>query len=181
MFEKYRLSRRRLDRYDLEQSIKSAERDRRSSSCSSFKVFQVIDGRQIPDWKKFLGVGENKQALIRFLGESIVQHHDRPTVSMTHGEVIFLAGTSTDPISVTKICSEGVFRFDELFCTHEEADTRMILHAIHADKVFGVKGIKGRIIMKSPDTDVLIVCVHYFPSMQHTHELWFQTGTITCT
>jgi hypothetical protein len=42
----------------------------------------------------------------------------------------------------------------------------MILHAIHADKTFGESGIKGRIIVKSPDTDVLIICIHYFPSMQ---------------
>jgi uncharacterized membrane protein len=31
----------------------------------------------------------------------------------------------------------------------------MILHAIHADKTFGESGIKGRIIVKSPDTDFL--------------------------
>ena len=57
----------------------------------------------------------------------------------------------------------------------------MILQAIHVDKEFGVKGIKGRIIIKSQDTDVLILYVHYFPSMLHTHELYFQTDTITCT
>jgi hypothetical protein len=26
-------------------------------------IFQLIDGRPIPDWKKFLGVNANKQAL----------------------------------------------------------------------------------------------------------------------
>jgi hypothetical protein len=57
----------------------------------------------------------------------------------------------------------------------------MILHAIHADKMFGESGIKGWIIVKSPDTDVLILCIHYFPSMQHTQELWFPTGSITNT
>ena len=30
----------------------------------------------------------------------------------------------------------------------------MLLHAIHADKVFAEFGVKGRIIIKSPDTDV---------------------------
>jgi hypothetical protein len=54
-----------------------------------------------------------------------------------------------------------------------EADTRMILHAIHADKTFGESGIKGRIIVKSPDTDFLILCIHFFPSMQHTQEFSF--------
>jgi hypothetical protein len=36
-------------------------------------------------------------------------------------------------------------------------------------------------IVKSPDTDFLILCIHYFPSMQHTQELWFHTGSITNT
>jgi hypothetical protein len=52
----------------------------------------------------------------------------------------------------------------------------MLLHAIHADKVF-----VGRIIIKSPDTDVLVLCVHYFSKLQHTQELWFQTGTASST
>jgi hypothetical protein len=53
----------------------------------------------------------------------------------------------------------------------------MLLHAIHTDKAFAESGVKGRIIIKSPDTDVLILCVHYFSKLQHTQELWFQTGT----
>jgi hypothetical protein len=35
--------------------------------------FQVIEGRNISDWKKFLSVKENKQALINFLGDFIVK------------------------------------------------------------------------------------------------------------
>jgi hypothetical protein len=57
----------------------------------------------------------------------------------------------------------------------------MLLHAIHADKTFGERGIKDRIIAKSPDRDLLILCIDYFPSMQHTHKLWFHTGSITNT
>jgi hypothetical protein len=57
----------------------------------------------------------------------------------------------------------------------------MLLHAIHADKVFAEFGVKGRIIIKSPDTDVLVLCVHYFSKLQHTQELWFQTGTVSST
>jgi hypothetical protein len=57
----------------------------------------------------------------------------------------------------------------------------MLLHAMHADKEFGRKNTKGRIIVKSPDTDVFVLCVHFFPSMSNTKELWFQTGTITRT
>lgn len=39
----------------------------------------------------------------------------------------------------------------------------------------------GRIIIKSPDTDDLVLCVHYFSKLQHTQELWFQTGTFSST
>jgi hypothetical protein len=54
-------------------------------------------------------------------------------------------------IIVKKICRDEVSDCQELYCTHEEADTRMIVHAIHADKTFGESGIKGRIIVKSPE------------------------------
>jgi hypothetical protein len=37
-------------------------------------------------------------------------------------------------IIAKKICRDEVSDCQELYCTHEEADTRMILHAIHADK-----------------------------------------------
>jgi hypothetical protein len=35
--------------------------------------------------------------------------------------------------------------------------------------------------VKSPDMDVLVLLVHYFPKMKNTSELWFQTGLITST
>jgi hypothetical protein len=46
--------------YDVKISIKSAERERRTKVTAHTKVFQVIEGRNIPDWKKFLSVKENK-------------------------------------------------------------------------------------------------------------------------
>jgi hypothetical protein len=170
-----------FDIYDLELSIKSAERDRRSTSCLSRKVFQVIEGRPIPDWKKFLGVDTNKQDLLQFPGKSIVEHHDQSPRKMSAEDTLFLAGVCNDPITVKKICSEGVSDYPELCCTHEEADTRMLLQVIRADRMFGEKRTKGRIIVKSPDTDVLVLCVHYFPSLQYTDELWFQMGAISST
>jgi hypothetical protein len=56
------------DRYDVKKlgknSIKSAERERRTKVTAHTKVFQVIESRNIPHWKKFLSVKENNQALI---------------------------------------------------------------------------------------------------------------------
>jgi hypothetical protein len=37
----------------------------------------------------------------------------------------------------------------ELYCTHEEADTRMILHAIHAEKTFGPRMTSQEMIKDS--------------------------------
>jgi hypothetical protein len=170
-----------FDRYDLELSMKSAQRNRRSAPGLSRKVCQAIEGRPIPDWKKFLGVDTNKQALLQFLGKSIVEHHDQSPRKMSAEDTLFLAGVCNDPMTVKKICSEGVSDCPELFCTHEEADTRMLLYVIHTDRMFGEKRTKGRIIVKSPDTDVLVLCVHYIPSLQYTDELWFQTGAISST
>jgi hypothetical protein len=72
-------------------------------------------------------------------------------------------------VSVINIFSGGLSNSVVLFSTQEEAN------AIHADKVFAESGVKGRIIIKSPDTEVLVLYVHYFSKLQHTQELWFQT------
>jgi hypothetical protein len=59
-----------------------------------------------------------------------------------------------------------------------EADTRTILHALYSDKLYQENNVQGCIVVKSPDTDVLVLLVHYFPKMKNTSELWFQTGLI---
>ena len=40
-----------FDRYDTNNSIKSAERERRTETTASIKVYQIIERRSIPDWK----------------------------------------------------------------------------------------------------------------------------------
>ena len=57
----------------------------------------------------------------------------------------------------------------------------MILHALMADQVFESAQTAGHIIIQSPDTDVLVLTVHYFPKLKSTEELWIQTGVITST
>ena len=44
------------------------------------------------------------------------------------------------------------FRMQELECSHEEADMRMLLHAQHAAEA----GL-GAVIVRSPNTDVAII------------------------
>jgi hypothetical protein len=52
--------------------------------------------------------------------------------------------------------------------TQEDADTRIILHALYSDKLYQGNNVQGRIVVKSPDTDVLVLLLHYFPKMKNT-------------
>jgi hypothetical protein len=42
----------------------------------------------------------------------------------------------------------------------------MLLHAIHADTRFGDMNVKGRIIFKSSDTDILLLCTLTFEGVK---------------
>jgi hypothetical protein len=43
---------------------------------------------------------------------------------------------------------------NDLSSTQEEADTRIVLYALNADKLYRENKVKGPIVVKSPDTDV---------------------------
>ena len=52
---------------------------------------------------------------------------------------------------------------------HEEADTRLLLHAHHVSTNY------PQVIVQSPDTDVAVICVHKY-SVMSCQKLWFLTG-----
>ena len=76
--------------------IKSAERDKRSSSFGDHKVFQLIDGLPIPDWKKFLGVIANKPALLKFLGDFVIRSHSQSSIVTSSDDELYLVGLFSD-------------------------------------------------------------------------------------
>jgi hypothetical protein len=52
-----------------------------------------------------------------------------------------------------------------LAITQEEADTRIILHALYSDKLYQENNVQGRIVVKAPDTDVLVPeLINFFQS-----------------
>ena len=156
-----------FDRYDLKDSIKSAERERRSQAAGGHRIYHVNEGSSIPDWKQFLSINRNKQELISFLGEFISKFVNANN-PLPVGQTLYLAGTFRNPEVVKKIAGDQVTDFVDLFSIQEEADTIIILHALYADEQFGKSSVKGRIIIKCSDTDVLVLCVHYYPRMQNT-------------
>jgi hypothetical protein len=54
----------------------------------------------------------------------------------------------------------------------------MILQALHADKRLKELGKQGRIIIKTSDTDVIVLCIYFYKQMTNTSELWVQMGNV---
>ncbi|KAH1168808.1 hypothetical protein KIL84_013398 [Mauremys mutica] len=59
--------------------------------------------------------------------------------------------------------------------------TRLLLNAVCANTAFGSLGVKGTVVIRSPDTDILVLAVQYFPKMEHIGNMGVETGTITNT
>jgi hypothetical protein len=150
-------------------SIKNAERARRAEQGVQ-KVQILRKDQKVPkQWKKYMSCGENKESLMKFLCQHWCTYKSHQlnglsTMYVTSNENSFV------------ICP-GLSENDEVHCNevgelksnHEEADTRLLLHANHAARVY------HRVIIKSPDTDVFVLCV----TMQGTigKELFVLNGT----
>ena len=102
-------------------------------------------------------------------------------LSLEDDWTLIIAGGLSDPTKAICLRPQGISDMHQLCSNHKEADTRMILHAVMADQVFESAQTAGRIIIRSPDTDVLVLTFHYFSKLKNTEELWIQTGVITST
>ena len=103
-------------------------------------------------FKKFLAVEKNKEALLEFIFTYLIPMENLNeilqgiTLFITHGKhcLKFFA------ISPHEIDVEEVH---ELYCDHEEADIRLLLHAYQASSTH------DSVVIKSLDTDVLILMI----------------------
>ena len=64
--------------------------------------------------------------------------------------------------------SRSTTDLSQLKATHEEADTRMVLHAVHSQH--------NTVVVSSKDTDVLVLLLSHFQHI-HCEHLWMLTGT----
>ena len=153
-----------MDRYPAV-SIKNAERLHRAAS-GTYTVSILGDQQKVPkQWKKFLSVGSNTEWLVEFL----VQHWRNVPCSALQSTQLF----ATNKEKCYHYYSNGdrvnVEEVPELECDHEEADTRMFVHAQHAAASLDV------VVIKSPDTDVFIIALACQANIPAT--LIFDTGT----
>ena len=108
------------------------------------------------NWQSFLRDASNKTELFHFLAEKMCEAETTSTVIVTKGE---------DVISNTRESLDAVSP-----CSHEEADSRIFVHA----RDVTTDGSKS-IIIKANDTDVLVIAISVLPSLQ---ELGLEKMTI---
>ena len=112
------------------------------------------------NWNEFLRVDANKKELFSFLAKQI------STAGFGQGKQVIT--TKEEQV----LCSP--LRLDTSIltpCNHEEADTRMLVHAADASKA-GYKNI----IIRTVDTDVVIISIAMTQNL-HINELWIAFGT----
>ena len=127
------------------------KRDRHTDGNAG-PLFVIARTQKVPNYRKFLQNKSNKAALADFLSKYILTHGPRV---LEEDQSITLAGGFKNSESVKVVQSTGFSDCPELFSTQEEADTRMILHAVHLAKNY------SRVIIRCDDTDVLILLLFY--------------------
>jgi hypothetical protein len=152
------------DRYPTV-STKNAERLHRAAS-GTYVVSILSDQQKVPkQWKKFMSVGSNKERLVEFL----VQQWRNVRCSALQSTQLFVTNKEKCYHYYPNADAVTVEEVPELACDHEEADTKMFVHAQHAAAASDV------VVIKSPDTDVFVIalaCQATIPA-----RLIFDTGT----
>ena len=121
-------------------------------------------------WKKFLCNEENKRRLCSLLLEEWKKGKYAPKLQGEH--LVFVKERKC--ISLT--CTDGknvvTEEIEKLSSSHEEADTRIILHcndvAANSPKSWGI-------LVRYPDTDVFILLLRFVRHINHT--VLFDIGT----
>ena len=127
-------------------SIKDLERHRRGSHLG-LKYKNISKGQTIHQWQKLLCSGDSKTAVVDFL----VDDWRSPSFLERCGNKDIYVTKQSDCYHITRRESVAV---PELTCDHEEADTRIFLHAQHAAN----NGYKS-VIIAADDTDVLVIAL----------------------
>ena len=143
-------------------SIKTAERLRRGEE-ESISVRNITGGQTIHQWRRFLSNSENKTCLIDFLVQVWTSSDFRE--KFINKEVFVTCGTLC-----YRLTQDSANQVDELTSNHEEADTRILLHAYHASR----RGFKS-VVITADDTDILILALAKCATVQC--RMYQKTGT----
>ena len=137
-------------------SLKAETRAKRGTAIRR----RVTDSGKVPtNWPSFLRDDQNKTELFQFLADKLSASNVASTVIATKGEDV--VSNKEEPLA-------NLAR-----CPHEEADTRIFLHSMHAT----VNGSRI-LIVKANDTDVAVIAISVFTSLKDLglQELWLAFG-----
>lgn len=156
------------DHYEYDISIKAGERKRRGNISGSPEIKVRSRDQILPrNMKAYLSNPKNKDNLNDFMFNEWL--HEMPS-KLAEGQTLVLAGGFKDHQRVVSVTSNGVDNVDYLFSSHEEADTRLLLHVNDSKTRFGSKNA----VIWSPATDVLVLCVAFQEEIGIN--IWFKTG-----
>ena len=147
-----------FDRY-IENSLKNKTRDKRTNGVSTqFKILPSTNIEKV-NLKIFLSDIKTKRDLTIFLGQYVIK-------ALEEKQIRYAVVFDTD-------CYTNIEKFDRnlLTHTHEEADTLIILHAVDISS----HDPFTELYILSPDTDVFLLLVHFYPSL--CPMTVFRTGT----
>ena len=141
------------DKY-VPNSLKTATRDKRGKGIRR----RVEPDSRVPgNWEAFLRIDENKTELFKYLAEEIINidSADKQVIT-TYGEKVLMK----------------IEQNSELLepCNHEEADTRLFVHAADASNQR-----KKRVMICTVDTDVVVIALAMFDRLD-LDELWISYG-----
>ena len=128
------------DRY-LESSIKGATQEKRGAGLRR----KVNPQTKIPaKWNDFLRDPSNKVELFSLLTDAAAKQkfQEEKELYITSDQSVISIGVSSEPMPI---------------CTHEEADTRIIVHLFHS-----VRRGNKKILIRTVDTDVLVILLGEF-------------------
>ena len=137
-------------------SLKASTRERRGHGVRR----KVSPSTQLPtNWKGFLRDDNNKTDFFHFIATSLA--------GKNFGDGKKLITTSGDKILSNK--QETHHHLEP--CSHEEADTRVILHAADCARSRLLK-----VLIRTTDTDVLVLAIAHFHKIEAA-ELWVAFGS----
>ena len=136
-------------------------RAKRSTGPQKICTIVSRDVKIPDDWNKFLEMDENKANLTQFLSNELERNVHQ------YGQEIVISGGFDDP---EKVASPAGYVFPHFQTTHEEADSRILLHAVDATgKTY------QRLIIQCRDTDVLVLLLPF--AYQLSPDVWMKAGT----
>ena len=121
---------------------------------------RVLEGAPIPaNWEAFLRSNANKDELFRYMSECIhACETGRKVIISTKDETIVSTQNDVRDVEYLQPCS------------HEEADTGILLHVAHCAR----QGLR-KLVIRTVDTYVVVLAIGHSPALR-LDELWLRFG-----